>query len=116
LLRTAQTGEWALYTATVSPELLPAAENTSFFVKLLGGKDVWVDDVRFQPRDAQATCYVYDASTLRLLTQFDDQHFGLFYQYNDEGKLVRKLIETERGLKTIQETQYNLPQAQRPQP
>ena len=50
-----------------------------------------------------------DPTTRKLLASFDDQHFGLFYQYNAEGKLVRKQVETERGLQTIQETQYNTP-------
>jgi hypothetical protein len=70
--------------------------------------NIIADDIRFQPKDAQASCFVYDQA-LRLTAQFDDQHFGTFYQYNEEGKLVRKLIETERGLKTIQETEYNIP-------
>ena len=74
-----------------------------------GTENIWIDDVRMQALDAQMICYVYDVNTLRLLTSFDDQHFGLFYQYNAEGKLVRKLIETERGMKTVQETQYNTP-------
>jgi YD repeat-containing protein len=56
------------------------------------------------------TAYVYDPQTLRLVASFDDQHFGLYYQYNQEGKLVRKLVETEKGMKTITETQYHSPQ------
>jgi hypothetical protein len=102
----AQTGEWLLCEATVAglpatsvaPQLLAAG---------LGTRRIWLDDVRVQPLAAQVTCSVYDPTSLRLLASFDDQHFGLYYQYNAEGKLVRKLVETERGLKTIQETQYN---------
>lgn len=41
-----------------------------------------LDDIRIQPLESQATCYVYDVNTHKLLTSFDDQHFGLFYQYN----------------------------------
>lgn len=66
-----------------------------------------IDDVRIQPVDSKATCYVYDDKNFRLLAQFDDQHFALLYQYNAEGKLVRKLKETVRGTKTITETQYH---------
>ncbi len=84
-----------------------------FFAQILYNSpdvnNVWLDDIRIQPLDAQMTAYVYDTATLRLLTSFDDQHFGLYYQYNGEGKLVRKLFETERGMKTIQETQYHIP-------
>jgi hypothetical protein len=102
----AQTGEWLLCEATASG--LPA---TSFTPQIqltnLGGWRVWLDDVRVQPLAAQMTCSVYDPLSLRLLASFDDQHFGLYYQYNVEGKLVRKQVETQRGLKTIQETQYH---------
>ena len=65
--------------------------------------------MRFEPLDAQSTCYVYDTQTMKLLTQFDDQHFGSFYQYNAEGQLIRQKVETERGLKTIKETHYHTP-------
>lgn len=68
-----------------------------------------IDDVRIQPIDAQMNCYVYDNKTQQLLTTFDDQHFGTYYQYNEKGQLVRKIIETERGKKTVQENQYNTP-------
>jgi hypothetical protein len=101
----AQSGDWALYKAFIKGADFPA---TGLFpLSFTSSVPVHIDDVRFQPFEAQATCYVYDIKTLRLITQFDDQHFGMFYQYNSEGKLVRKLIETERGLKTVQETQYN---------
>ncbi|MES2730611.1 MAG: hypothetical protein V4714_02645 [Bacteroidota bacterium] len=112
LEKVAQTGEWSLYQAFIQPGLLPATD-VAFDVYLDKAENALIDDIRFQPKDAQATCYVYDIKTLRLITQFDDQHFGLYYQYNAEGKLVRKLIETERGLKSIQETQYNLPKTAR---
>jgi hypothetical protein len=78
-----------------------------------GEGSFWIDDVRVQPLDAQMNAYVYDPVTLRLLTSFDDQHFGLYYQYNAEGQLVRKLIETERGIKTVQEAQYHTPKIAR---
>ncbi|MBR9855903.1 MAG: hypothetical protein GYB37_15235 [Algicola sp.] len=74
---------------------------------------IYIDDIKFNPKESQTTCFVYDVKSLRLITLFDDQHFGLFYQYNNEGQLVRKLIETERGLKTVTETQYNTPSEDR---
>lgn len=103
----AQTGEWILLEApiefgTVTGKITPVIQYTDT-------ETVLIDDLRIQPVNAQMTAYVYDEKTLKLLTSFDDQHFGLYYQYNQEGKLIRKQIETERGFKTIQETQYNLP-------
>lgn len=113
LYKVAQTGEWSLYQLHVN-NFDHAKIGTKFTVKIakhptIGSDQVWIDDLRGQPIDAQMGCYVYDRKNLRLLAQFDDQHFGLFYQYNGEGKLVRKLRETERGLKTVAETQYHTP-------
>jgi hypothetical protein len=70
--------------------------------------EIYVDDIRMAPLDAQLSCYVYDPENFRLLAQFDDAHFGSYFQYNKEGKLVRKIRETERGKKTLAETQYNV--------
>ncbi|MEL6142996.1 MAG: hypothetical protein AAFU67_15415, partial [Bacteroidota bacterium] len=117
--RIAQTGEWTLFEAKVHDlsSVLTLGETYDFRLYFdfgnAGTHQVWIDDVRMQPMDAQATCYVYDVNSLRLITSFDDQHFGLYYQYNAEGQLVRQLIETERGFKTVQEAQYNTPKVNR---
>ncbi|MDB5272083.1 MAG: hypothetical protein JWO58_450 [Chitinophagaceae bacterium] len=107
--KVASTGQWTLYEV----RLPKTAFASSGQIGLNYNQSIYVDDVRFQPFEAQATCYVYDIETLRPIVVFDDQHFGLYYQYNSEGKLVRKLVETEEGLKTIQETQYNTPRVSR---
>ncbi len=108
----AQTGQWKLYEATIAPGVLAASGTLSVEIKgIVSG--VVVDDIRVQPLDASAICYAYDAATLHLLAQFDDQHFALLYQYNAEGKLIRKIKETERGIKTVQETQYHTPELAR---
>jgi len=74
----------------------------------LFSEQVLIDDVRIQPLDAMVSCTVYDKD-LKVLAQFDDQHFGVFYEYNQERMLVRKSIETERGRKTLTEQQQNVP-------
>lgn len=109
-----QSGEW-----TLCQGLLPAGDwagGAAGYVRLnwQTGFQGWLDDVRLQPAAAQATAYVYDPGTLKLLASFDDQHFGLFYQYDAEGRLVRKQVETMRGRQTVQETQYNTPRTPRP--
>ncbi len=114
LIKIAQSGSWVLYGAEIPASQFTNGSNFDVSINNNNNSNVLIDDVRFQPKDAQSTTYVYDTQTLRLLTQFDDQHFGMYYQYNDEGKLIRKLVETERGLKTIQETQYNLKKTARP--
>lgn len=110
----ASTGEWTLYGVDIfdwQSITIGTALNIklNYNVDVSGGEYVYMDDFRFQPYNAEAVCYVYDKASLKPMAQFDDQHFGVFYQYNDEGKLVRKMIETERGMKTLQENQYNTP-------
>ena len=112
----AQTGEWTLYELELPDLSLYTLDATlalrfkNVLTQTEGSEDtVWIDDVRAQPRLSEMICYVYDPNTLRLAAQFDDQHFAQFYQYNGEGKLVRKKRETERGIKTIAETQYHTP-------
>ncbi len=48
--------------------------------------------------------YVYDPVTLRLAAELDDNNYATFYQYDEEGKLIRIKKETERGVETIQES------------
>jgi len=68
-----------------------------------------IDDVRFQPTNSEASCYVYDMKTFKPVTFFDSQHFGLYYQYDNEGRLKRKIIETNRyGKRTVQEASNNI--------
>jgi hypothetical protein len=116
----ARTGEWTLYEGKASAaSLMAAAYGVGTAVVPMiqnnysSSKAIWIDDLRVQPMDAQAMAYVYDLATLRLIASFDDQNFGLFYQYNAEGKLVRKMVETQNGLKTVTETQYHSPSTAR---
>lgn len=106
--KVARTGEWTLYRSFIKGESFVKNEAADVFLNF-DDDSVYIDDVKFSPKESKSTCFVYDKKSLRLITTFDDQHFGIYYQYNDEGKLVRKLIETERGLKVVTETQYNSP-------
>jgi len=113
----AQTGQWSLYQALIQPSYLVA--NDPIRLQLIYDLDeehhenAFVDDVCIQPLDAQSTCYVYDPLTFKLLVRFDGQHFGTYYIYNREGKLVRQMIETEKGMQTLKETTYNTPKLAR---
>jgi hypothetical protein len=112
----ARVGEWVLYQASVSNfEFWPEGNYIPYIYiqHVSTTASLYIDDIRMQPSNSQATTYVYDMEKLRLISQFDDQNFGLFYQYNEEGKLIRKLVETERGMKTVSETQYNTPLSER---
>lgn len=111
-VKIAQTGEWTLYEAKLTnwySITLGSSYNIKIGNNIAAQPAILIDDIRLQPLNAQVNAYVYDPKTLRLLASFDDQHFGLYYQYNQEGKLIRKQVETERGIKTITETLYSTP-------
>lgn len=106
----AQTGEWTLYSAEIKNfyTLAPGNYPVSISYNKLPNELVYVDDFRIQPLDASMNCSVYNSDN-KLAAQFDDQHFGVLYEYDNKGQLTRKSIETALGKKTLQEQQYNTP-------
>ncbi|MBS1911893.1 MAG: hypothetical protein JST22_07900 [Bacteroidetes bacterium] len=111
----AQTGEWALYEAhcTVDAAAVPTDGSPIAITmkqNIPNTDAVWVDDVRAQPYLAEMVCYVYDRETRRLAATLDDQHFGVFPQYDGKGIMVRTLRETERGVRTVAESEAHLPE------
>lgn len=62
------------------------------------------DDVRVVPVDGSIQSYVYDPVDYKLRATLDENNFATFYQYDDQGILIGTLKETERGIRTIQET------------
>ncbi len=109
LSRIAQSGDWALYEGIFNIPSTLIQTSGNLVIQNNSSQILNIDDIRLQPADAQMNTFVYDASNLRLIANFDDQHFALIYQYNAEGQLIRKLKETERGIKTLEETQYYTP-------
>jgi len=98
----AQTGEWSLYSVDIKNFVtipLSPSGSANYNIKLsynhstVGSEKVLIDDFRVQPLDASMNCSVYMADN-KVAAQFDDQHFGVFYEYNNKGQLVRKSIET----------------------
>lgn len=80
---------------------------TDVYVKLTnGGVDntVYFDDIRIHPLKASLKSFVYDAVSMRLMAELDENNYATFYEYDEEGKLIRIKKETERGVKTIKES------------
>lgn len=77
---------------------------TSFNLQLQSTGTVYIDDIRIHPFDGQMKSFAYDPSSQRLWAELDENNFATFYEYDDEGILVRVKKETERGIMTIKET------------
>jgi hypothetical protein len=69
-----------------------------------GGGTIYLDDIRIHPFDGQMKSFAYDPSSQRLWAEMDENNFATFYEYDDEGILIRVKKETERGIMTIRET------------
>jgi len=70
--------------------------------------DLFIDDIRIQPYNSEMVSYVIDPISLRLWATLDSRNFATFYQYDEEGSLVRIIQETERGKVTVQENRAGI--------
>lgn len=73
-----------------------------------GTQSAWFDDVRIHPYNANMRSFVYHPQNLRLMAEMDENNYGSFYEYDDDGTLIRVKKETARGVKTITETRSAL--------
>ncbi len=64
----------------------------------------WFDDLRLHPAEGNMQSYVYELDTYRLNAELDENLYATFYYYDQEGKLYLVKKETERGIKTLQES------------
>lgn len=65
---------------------------------------IWFDDLRIHPFNANMKSYVYNPVNLRLTAELDANNYASFYEYDEEGTLIRTKAETREGIKTITES------------
>lgn len=70
---------------------------------LAGTGNCLFDDIRIFPFNGSMKSYVYDPVTKKLVAELDERNYSTFYEYDEEGKLVRVKKETEKGIMTIKE-------------
>ncbi|MEX1002680.1 MAG: hypothetical protein WDZ35_11240 [Crocinitomicaceae bacterium] len=90
------------------PETIVGSKEFKITLKNKGNEFVYFDDVRIQPFNSEMVTYVIDPVTLRLWATLDSRNFATFYQYDEEGSLVRIIQETERGRVTVQENRAGI--------
>lgn len=89
-------------------DLPTGATGLSMILLATGSVNVYFDDIRIHPFNANIKSYVYDATTLKLMAELDENNYSTFYEYDDDGSLTRVKKETERGVKTIKESRSAL--------
>lgn len=66
--------------------------------------NAYFDDIRILPMDANMKAFVYHPVNQKLVATLDENNFASFYEYDQEGNLVRTKKETEKGIMTIMES------------
>lgn len=94
---------WKLLEGEINTGLIITGNKLQLTMKATGAT-VNIDDVRIHPKGAHMKSYVYDNKNFKLMAELDENAFATFYEYDDEGSLVRVKKETERGVMTIKES------------
>lgn len=84
------------------------AQSLQVKLKNNGGQYAFFDDLRIHPFNANLKSFVYHPENLRLSAELDENNYASFYEYDDDGTLVRVKKETKDGIKTITETRSAL--------
>jgi hypothetical protein len=79
-----------------------------FGISNTGTIRVFFDDIRVYPYNAKMKSYAYDTRSRRLMAELDENNYATFYEYDDEGILVRIKRETETGIQTVKEARNYL--------
>ncbi|MFT3981669.1 MAG: PA14 domain-containing protein [Ferruginibacter sp.] len=88
------------------------ATSVNIGLRALDDATVYFDDIRVSPFNATLKSFVYNPWNLRLMAELDENNYASFYEYDDDGTLIRVKKETINGIKTIQETRSALIQEQ----
>lgn len=94
---------WKLMEGDINLSLANNAEFKMTITPHEGG-NVYLDDLRIYPKVSHMKTYTYNTKTFKLMAELDENNFASFYEYDDEGQLVRVKKETERGIVTLKET------------
>ncbi|MCF6405191.1 hypothetical protein L3C95_19970 [Chitinophaga filiformis] len=86
------------------------ADGTELIVSMqaTGTSTVYFDDLRIHPYNANMRSFVYNPADLRLMAELDENNYATFYEYDDDGTLIRVKKETESGVKMLKETRSAL--------
>ena len=100
-VQTSDKGKWIYITKTF---LVPAdVASIRLRVDNNGGGNVWFDDLRIHPSEAEMTTYTYQP-LVGVTSKIDDKGKTIFYDYDDSGRL-RNVMDNNKNV--IQNNRYN---------
>jgi len=93
----------------IEEEVIVPANATDIKIELnCQSGSCYFDDIRFVPLNGSMKSYVYDPISKKLVAELDERNYATFYEYDEEGKLIRVKKETEKGIMTIQENRNSI--------
>jgi hypothetical protein len=98
-IKTGSIDGWYKYEGKITMSLLQAYSD----INIQAQAGYILDDIRIMPDGANMKSFVYDPFNSRLLAELDENNFATFYEYDQEGVLVRVKKESERGILTVNE-------------
>jgi hypothetical protein len=77
-------------------------------------RNAYIDDIRIIPLESNMKSFVYNPINQKLMATLDENNFASFFEYDQEGNLVRTKKETEKGIMTISESRSANPNTLKP--
>lgn len=90
---------WQQYEVEFATSLSPTP---TYKLNLPGG--FYYDDFKMVPLGGNSKGFVYHPVTRKLTATLDENNFATFYEYDNEGNLIRTKKETDRGIITVSES------------
>jgi hypothetical protein len=91
----------------VDPAVL-VGEDVSIKLLATNVDGVFYDDLRIHPFDSEMKSQVLDPVKQRISATLDSRNFATFYQYDENGTLIRIIQETEAGVQTVKENRSGI--------
>jgi YD repeat-containing protein len=89
---------------------VPQNANLFKLIFMPNSNGTYYDDIRIFPSNGNMKSFIYDPITLRFTAELDENNFATFYDYDEQGQLIRIRKETDRGIMTIKESRTSLKQ------
>lgn len=101
---------WQSISGLITIPKLTSTQSSGVVFRFKNGPNynAYFDDFRVQPFRSTMKTFVYDLKSTRLLATLDDRNYATFYEYNQEGMLLRVKRETEKGIMTVQESKTSI--------
>jgi hypothetical protein len=80
----------------------PDAAEISIRLNPQGGA-TYFDDIRIHPFLSHLKSFAYNSNNMFLMAELDENNYATFFEYDDEGTLIRIKKETEKGIVTLRE-------------